>query len=400
MLDGYVHPDFYPVARALRWQVKRLPGGAAACVYYKGKPVVDIWGGEKDAAGHPWQKDTIATSFSTTKGVASTALHMCVDRGMLDYDDPVVRYWPEYGQNGKENTTIKHCLTHAAGLWNVRELVSRAEDLMDWDLVIRAMERAAPEHIPGEHHAYHALTYGHLVGEIVRRVTGTTVADFVQQEIAKPLGLDGLYLAVPKSELHRAAQLLWNKPNKQQVRQSRSVLKPKGPASVLLRRSKIRTAVQRIGQALLPAGMSEFDLSAPDALMASIPAANGNFTARSLARLYACLANGGELDGVRILSRKTLERATVIQTTRADRVISIPMYWRLGYHAVFTTKGQIAAGFGHLGFGGSGGFADPGRNFSVALTLNGWLENFLGNLRMPHVSGVAVGCIDKIEKRR
>ncbi|MCB0220426.1 MAG: beta-lactamase family protein [Chrysiogenetes bacterium] len=398
MLDGFVHPDFYPVARALRWQVQRLPGGCAATVYYKGKCVVDIWGGAKDSAGNPWQRDTIATSFSTTKGVASTALHMCVDRGLLDYDDPVTRYWPEYGQNGKERTTIAHCLTHAAGLYNVRALVSHAEDLKDWDLVTKAMEKAAPEHAPGEHHAYHALTYGHLIGELVRRVTGAPLSEFVQKEIAEPLGLDGLYLAVPESEVPRAAQLLWKKPNRQQVGQSRKALKsPRGLLKPLLRR--IGVSPKRIAEALLPVGMSEFDLSAPDVLMASIPAANGNFTARSLAKLYACLANGGEFEGVRLLSRKTLERATVIQTTRADRVIAIPMYWRLGYHAVNTTRGAVKTGFGHYGFGGSGGFADPARDLGVGMTLNGWLENPIGNLRLPHIAGVTMGCIQKIEKR-
>src|SRR5215472_15223407 len=209
VLHGTVHPDFWPVARALERQLRRGPrGGAAVCVYQDGEKVVDIWGGVKDSAGTPWQADTMSVSFSTTKGVTATALHILVDRGLLDYDDPVAKYWPEFASAGKERVTVRHLLCHQAGLYGIRAMIDDAARMRDWAYMTDVLARSAPAIPPGSASAYHGITYGWLVGELIQRVSGRPFAEFVQRELAQPLELDGLYVGAPAEPAARAAELL------------------------------------------------------------------------------------------------------------------------------------------------------------------------------------------------
>src|SRR5262245_29077499 len=187
-LHGSIRPDFWPVARALGRQLKG-GGGAAVCVYHRGEKVVDIWGGTKDASGTPWQADTMSVSFSTTKGVTATILHILVDRGMLDYDDPVAKYWPEFAAEGKGQVTIRHLLCHQAGLFDIRRMIDHAGRMREWDYMTDVLARSAPTIAPGSASAYHGLTYGWLVGEVIQRVTGRPFAEVVQRELAQPLEL-------------------------------------------------------------------------------------------------------------------------------------------------------------------------------------------------------------------
>ena len=171
MLHGYTHPDFAKVALVLRRILpKRGPGGGAVCVYHRGEKVVDLWGGTRDLAGTPWQEDTISISFSTTKGVASTLLHLYADRGLIDYDTPVAEYWPEFAEGGKDGITVRQLLCHEAGLYGIADMVEHGREMLDWELVTSRIAAAEPRHAPGLSHGYHALTYGWLVGEVVRRV--------------------------------------------------------------------------------------------------------------------------------------------------------------------------------------------------------------------------------------
>ena len=135
-LEGSVHPDFLPVAEALRRQVQRYPGGAAVCVYHQGECVVDIWGGVRSADGQAWQRDTMSPSFSTSKGVASTLVHIMVDRGLLDYDDRVSSFWPEFGRAGKKLITVRHVLAHQSGLYHIRQMIDHADRMLDWEYMI------------------------------------------------------------------------------------------------------------------------------------------------------------------------------------------------------------------------------------------------------------------------
>ena len=406
-LDGQLHPAFEGVARCLREQLESTPGGAAVCIYHRGRRVVDLWGGARDKDQRPWLEDTMSPSFSTTKGVASTLLHMMVDRGLLDYDDRVAKHWPEFGRAGKQEITVRHVMAHQSGLYHIRQMIDRAERMVDWEYMIEAIERAEPVHAPGARTGYHGLTFGYLVGEILQRATGVEFAKLVRQELAAPLGLDGLYIGAPPDELHRAADLIWPK---------RHVLAPVLPPRVTRRFMELtapalREGSRRLGlevdvasilDSLAPRGIGRFDFGADETLQASIPAANGLFTARSLAKIYAALAGGGEIDGVRLLSTRALRRATTRQRTTSGGLAVIPfdMRWRLGYHGVFTTIGSPSHAFGHFafghfGFGGSGAWADPSRDLAVALIVNSGIGTPFGDLRIARLSAAALRCADR-----
>jgi len=393
MTNGTCDPTFGAVADAFEQVLDGDAGGAAVCVYHRGSKVVDLWGGRRDPAGEPWEDDTLAVSFSTTKGVTATALHMCVDRGLVDYDDPVSKHWPAFAQNGKEAITVRHLLCHEAGLYDVASLLQSSEQLLDWDAMVAALERARPAHEPGTANAYHAVTFGYLVGEVVRRVSGLTITEFVRTQIAEPLGLDGCYVGLPRSELRRVSTLI-PPPGEDPMNLGRG--EGATPLAAMAESLGIEISLDVIAGALGAPHTMHVMLD-PESLLYPIPAANGCFTARSLARMYAALAAGGELDGVRLLSAETLARATEVQNTRPDKVIVFPLHWRLGYHLVFTSAGISERGFGHNGFGGSGAWADPDRGLAAALTLNTLGSAIQGDPRFMSIGGAAMGCADALE---
>jgi CubicO group peptidase (beta-lactamase class C family) len=406
-VNGFVHPDFIPVAQTLRSLLGQYLGGAAVCVYQHGACVVDLWGGYRDRFGSPWQRDTMSPSFSTTKGVASTVLHVLADRGLVDYDRCVADYWPEFAQAGKERITVRHVLAHQSGLHHIRRMVDRAERMLDWEYMIRAIERTAPAYEPGTRTGYHGLTYGYLVGEIVQRVTGRRFSELVRELIAEPLGLDGMYIGAPLEQLHRAAKLIWPEGGcfawgglgrlHWNGREAPELLEwPAWVLQGLFDLFGVRLDLASIADALMPRGISHFDFGAEETLSVAIPAANGLFTARSLARMYAALAGGGAIDGVRLLSPETLARATEVQSPAPGRlVIPFDMRWRLGYHGVLTTHGVPRRAFGHFGFGGSGAWADPRRDLAVALIVNSGLGTPFGDMRILRIGGAALACADE-----
>jgi len=411
-IDGWLHPDFLPVARSLRTQIRRYDGGAAVCVYHRGRCVVDLWGGVSDRAGTQWQQDTMAPSFSTTKGVASTLVHIMVDRGLLDYDARIATYWPEFGQLGKEDITLRQVMTHQSGLYHIRQMIDHADRMLDWDYMVKAIEQAEPIHPPGERTGYHGLTYGFLVGEVLQRVTGESFSNLVERDIAGPLGLDGMYVGAPDDVHDRAAELMWSS--------AADRLRRAPPTNAVARRigsiaslgnDFVRSALGLVGidfdlgsllDALAPRGISGFKFDSGDALRAAIPAGNGLFTARSLARMYAALSGGGELEGVRLISTDTLAKATERQKgTRSLAVLPFDMRWRLGYHGIITTRGFPRHAFGHFGFGGSGAWADPSRDLAVAMIVNCGMGTPFGDTRTARISGAALSsAINRTAPRR
>jgi CubicO group peptidase (beta-lactamase class C family) len=408
-LDGTLHPDFVEVADALRAQLRQYRGGAAVCVYHEGECVVDLWGGVRDRAGRAWDRHTLAPSFSTTKGVASTLIHIAADQGRLDYDDRVSKHWPEFAQEGKERITIRQVLAHQSGLYHIRQMIDHADRMLDWEHMIRAIEGTRPIHEPGARTGYHGLTYGFLVGEILRRVHGRPFSQLVQDEIATPLGLDGLYIGAPTEAIERTAELIW--PERSSVGARLAAAPESGPfargmgsavvaAQRLMRLARIQLDLESIWDALAPRGISSFDFGSQETLRAAIPAANGVFTARSLAKMYAALAGGGEIDGVRLLSRRTVARASAVQNPARIRVvIPFDMRWRLGYHGVATTRGVPRRAFGHFGFGGSGAWADPSRSLAVALIVNSGLGTPFGDLRIMRISGAVLESLQRRPRR-
>lgn len=396
MLQGYVHPDFGHVAEILTNQIPRnRPGGAALTVYHKGQCVVDIWGGTRNRDGDPWQADTLAMSFSTTKGVASTLLHILADEGLLNYDDPVSKHWPEFGQKAKQEITIRQLLCHEAGLYHIREMIEDAEQMMDWEYMVGALENARPIHTPGATNGYHALTFGWLIGEIIRRVTGKSFAQVLQEKITAPLMLDGLYVGLPENQMARRAELV-NSVGKGRTGLSvdrnvqRIVLK-----LVSQGLKTVKIDLDQTVSALVPKGAIYLDFNQKDFVAACLPAANGMFTSRSLAKLYAALANGGEIEGVRIISRRAVQNMMEIQNRTLGQVIPVPMHWRLGFHRVFALGANTSTCFGHFGFGGSGAWADPVRNLSVGLILNSGVGTPFGDTRIIQLSSAILRCAEK-----
>lgn len=246
-----------------------------------------------------------------------------------------------------------------------------------------------PAYEPGTRHGYHALTYGWLAGELIRRVSGRPVAVFVQEELARPLRLDGLYVGCPPGQRGRVAPLA---PMAAPLGR-RLGLRPGavmgGPIGRIPALLGLPVSPRRFVNALLPRGIEDV-LWCPEVMDAEIPAANGFFTARSLAKLYALLAHGGQAGGVRLLSPRTVQQIAVVHSRGPDLVLVLPMGWRLGYHSAFTTRRTVPGAFGHFGFGGSGGSADPRRDVALAMVCNRGSGTPIGDLRMAELGAAVV----------
>lgn len=384
---GVAEAPFWPVVRTFERQLESTGGGAAVCVYHEGRKVVDLWGGVRDEEDRPWQQDTMAMSFSTSKGITSTLIHILVDRGLIRYDDPIARHWPEFAQGGKGTISVRDLMTHRAGLSRLRPLLDHGRRMLDWDHMVRAMELAEAK--PTAHSAYHALTYGWLTGELIQRVTGKPLQEVIHDELAAPLGLDGLFIGSPPEAIARSAPLLGG-PGRSRPEWVRRILsEPTADALTLFHRA-IGSPIdmRHMLDALVPPGDADGLWNGRN-LDVPVPAANGLFTARSLARLYAAISEGGTLDGVKILSPKMIPKISKVHVETRDRVIPIKMGWRLGYHTAFTTRGSLDSAFGHFGFGGSGAWADPKRRLSVAMVNNRLGGTPFGDMRIASI-GTAV----------
>jgi|SoiMethySBSTD1v2_1073268.scaffolds.fasta_scaffold22053_4 CubicO group peptidase (beta-lactamase class C family) len=324
--------------------------GLQVAAYLDGKLVVDAWAGMADeATKKPVDGDTMFMLSSTTKGVTATCMHLCVEKHKLDYDMPIIKVWPEFGANGKEAATLRHALSHRTGV--PQTPVGYTPDwLPDWDKMCRGIAALKPMYPIGERTAYHSLNYGYINGEILRRVDGRSIGQFLQDEICKPLGINGLYLGVPDSELRRVA-VLTDAPPAPAEYDARMVGEPAGSyvAKVFNRR---------------------------DVQQASIPASGGIMSARGLARHYAMLANWGELGGVRILPESRVRAGIELQSFEWDEVYRVRVRRALGYRRGSDT-GPLASpeAFGHVGGGGSFGYADPSRRLGIGFAKNYFTYN-------------------------
>lgn len=321
--------------------------------YHNGKMVLNVWDGLADPAqGIPATEDTLYNVYSVTKAVAATALHIQAEKGLVDYDAPIAEYWPEFAQNGKATATVRHALTHRAGVPLMPEGVT--PELMcdsDWMAsAIAAMEPLAP---PGEKTLYQSMTFGWIIGEIVKRSDPTQrdLNSFVQDEIAKPLGLKDLWIGIPDSVADRVA-----------VMSNRNENDPPPPEATLYARS-MPYAVDLVPRVF----------GRPDVQRACVGGVGGIFNARDEARFWAMLAGGGELDGTRLLSEELVASFSNIRDNgdEPDPVmfgmpipISVGGYW-LGGHRVSSPRA-----IWHPGAGGSLGWADPEQNLAVAICHN------------------------------
>lgn len=386
-MDGFVHPDFGSVTEKMSELMSRRSarGGMAVAVYHRGELVVDAWTGTRNTAGDPWTADTMSMSFSTTKGVVATIVHRLADRGLVDYDAPVADYWPEFGAGQKQAITLRHLLTHQAALHDVRTLADSTDTLLDWDRMVRLLAEAEPAWEVGKRSGYHALTYGWLVGEVIRRVTGLTVNDALQHEIVQPLGIDGMFIGAPPTVRGDVAE---------QLIEPKALSRLRSLTEFLSRFERYEPMIN----ALIVDDL--LDVAATQRIHeGEIPAANGVFTARSLARMYAALATPDDFDPPPLVSAQTLREATRVQTTGDGRsgdtvgrdvTIGFNMRWRLGYHLVGTTRGVLPRAFGHFGFGGSGAWGDPDSGLAVAMVLNQVGGTPMGDTKILRLGGAAV----------
>ena len=397
MIGGFTHRDFDAVRGVLAKQLGHHRGGASITVIHQGTVVADLWGGVRDAHGAPWTADTLALSFSTTKGVASTLLHVLASQGRIDYDQRVAHYWPAFAQGGKQSITVRQLLSHQAALWNIRDLIDDAAQMRDWPGMVERMERAQPAHAPDGRTGYHGLTFGWLIGGLIEHVTRRPFARVLEDELTAPLGLDGCFVGAPAGALERRATLLGVRPSSGKPPSLRKRLGERALGVVWQSLHALAgTDPDAFKGALLPRGIKQFDWNSPETAAACMPAASGMFTSRSLARIYALLAEGGALDGERLLSPDVLTQASHVQTRVRDDVLMLRMGWRLGYHGV-RLGGRHA--FGHFGFGGSGAYCDPSRRLAVAMTLNSGVGTPLGDLRMLRLARAVVRAADEHRPR-
>jgi len=371
---GAYEPRFEPVAKLMRKQIKHYGGGAAAAVFLEGRPVVDIWAGRARKDGTPWRHDTMSICYSGTKGITSTAVHMLAADGLIDYEAPVADYWPEFGCNGKQQITVRQLLSHQAGLHRLVHLIDELPEILDWDLIVSRLAKAEPDFQPGTANAYQAITFGWLVGELIRRVSGLTVPEFIDRRIVQPLKLDGLYIGGADTQIDRLPDFV-GLPELQ-----RSGAEPLSIAYRVpfwVRSERMRDLCRR---GLTPRNAKAL-FSHPAFWKACLPALNGVATARSLAKMYAPLSMGGVLDGVRLVSEEVIRKASEVQTKRADRVVLYPLHWKLGYHRTDAFLLDVPEAFGHFGLGGAGGWANPEHKLSFAFLHSGFPLTVIGQTR-------------------
>jgi CubicO group peptidase (beta-lactamase class C family) len=357
--------------------------GAALAVMHDGRLVVDLWAGSADQARTlPWQRDTIVNVYSCTKAMAALCAHQLVERGRLDLDAPVADYWPEFAQAGKARLPVRWLLSHRAGLAAVREILPM-EALYDWSAMTAALAAEAPWWEPGTAHGYHAVTFGWLVGEVVRRIDGRSLGTYFRDEIARPLGLD-FHIGLADVEHDRVGELTdlgMGDPEELGA----EVL---GLAHVILADPTSLAARAFTNPPSMALGVNN-----PEWRRAEIPGANGHAGARDLARVYGALARGGDLDGVHVLDPASIARLSTEQSFGPDLVLQVVTRFGLGVMLPQERRdarfGPSPRAFGHPGAGGALGFADPDGKIGF-----GYTPNRLG----PHIllDPRAIGLIDAV----
>jgi CubicO group peptidase (beta-lactamase class C family) len=367
-IDGFCAPKFNTVLDTFENNfLERGELGASVCVTQNGTPVVDLWGGLACAETRaPWTRDTIALVYSSTKGAAAICVHRLAAKGLIDLDAPVAQYWPEFGQNGKEQITVNMVLSHQSGLVHWQKKL-KEDALTDWDYMIKACEEEEPFWMPGLRHGYHASSFGFLCGELVRRVTGKSIGAFFQDELVEPLGIE-FWIGLPARHDTRVATMVM----------------PGRPAE--WRPAPDVFAMSAAVPDSLPGLMFNNDggwarhQHSRAFRAAEIPSVNGYTHARGLAGLYAPLACGGKLDDFELVDRNTLARMGAVASAGYDEMLLIPTRFGLGFMKSFDNRCLEPAkrdslviseeAFGHAGFGGSIGLADPAAQMSFGYVMN------------------------------
>ena len=361
-VHGFAHDRFMAVRKLFEDNIAGGEDiGASFCATVNGETVVDLWGGYADPAKtRPWNKDTIVNVYSTTKTMTALTALMLADRGLIDFDAPVARYWPEFAANGKANIKVSHLMSHSAGLSGWKETITK-EDIYDWGKATSLLAAQAPFWEPGTAPGYHALTQGYLVGEVIRRVTGKSVGTVFREEIAKPLGAD-FWIGLPASEDDRVAELLAPPPGD---------AVGDGPAMSELTRNMATNPGIDVSETKTRAWRG-----------AEIPAAGGTGNARSIAQIHAILANDGVAQGRRFLSVAGVRKALEPQVEGTDLVMGVKAKFGLGFGlpgGLLPLPNPNAMFWG--GYGGSLAIIDMDAKLSMGYAMNRMLGTTTGDLR-------------------
>ncbi len=370
-IQGKCDPRFEGVYREFQRNfTERGEVGGSVNVTIEGETVVDLWGGTADQEkGTPWKEDTVCLVWSSTKGAVSLCAHILNSRKEIDLDLPVSKYWPEFGKNGKENITVKMLLNHQAGVPHIRKELKEGA-FYDWEYMVKALEEEEPFWKPGTRNGYHPLSFGWLVGEIIRRVTGQSVGTFFHKEVAKPLGLE-FWIGLPEEmEPHVAPMIAPPPPTQEEMMKSPFF-------QAMADKSSVPYLMTFNTGGYTKPGVCD----TREAHAAEIPAAGGITNARGLAGLYAPLACGGNLRGINLVDQDSIIRmSSVYSATGEDFTLLIPTRFTLGYMKAMDNRRQppgrqdslliSESAFGHNGYGGSIGFADPDEKMSFGYTMN------------------------------
>lgn len=337
--------------------------GASVAVVWNGEMVVDLWGGWVDKEhSAPWGRDTITNVWSSTKTQMALCALMLVDRGLLDLDAPVATYWPEFAANGKEKVLVRHLLSHTSGVSGWDQPIT-VEDLYDWEKSTAKLAAQAPWWEPGAHSGYHALNQGHLVGEVIRRITGKKLGQFFRDEVAGPLGLD-FHIGLAPSEFGRVSNVI-----------------PPPPIPIDMTAIDPNSIVVKT---FTGPGPSAEESWTPAWRQADIGAANGHGNARSLAWSQSAISNGGVVQGRRLLSQATIDNIFRVQADGTDPVLMVPVKFGIGYALPNESVPHLptdrrACFWG--GWGGSSVVNDLDLNLTVVYVMNNMLEGLVGDHR-------------------
>ena len=375
-ISGFVAPGFDAVRNCFISNFERDDHykeiGAGFSVYLSGECVVDLYGGFADKARtRPWRADTTANIWSATKGLAAIAVAVLVDRGLIDYGEKVGTYWPEYACKGKEDTTVSQVLSHQAGLPGFVGPIT-LEEFCNWPTVVSRLQSQEPMWDPGTKNSYHAMTFGFLAGEIIRRASGMGIGDFVRETVAIPLDAD-FYIGLPESEEPRVAEMV---PSPLELELDMTGVPPEALASITNPTMEPGLANRRLWRA------------------AEIPAGNGQATARSLSRVYGAIANKGVLDGRRLLGESAISEMNTVQTERVDISLGVAPFWRNGVSGnINNMYGPGENTFGHSGWGGAVGCADPDREIGIGYVVNQMGNEALGDERSVALINTLYDCL-------
>ncbi|MCU1357326.1 MAG: putative esterase [Acidimicrobiales bacterium] len=376
-IHGDCHADFEAVRTAFAANFDEgNEVGASVAVTLHGEPVVDLWAGDADANGTPWDRDSIVNVWSTTKTMSAICMLILADRGELDIEAPVADYWPEFKANGKERVTVGHVLGHTAGVpgWNP---AIAPTDIYDWDPTVANLAAQAPWWEPGTKSGYHAITQGFLEGEIVRRITGRTIGTFFREEVAEPLGAD-FHIGLPESEEPRVAHLF----------------APEAGISQLEGIDMESIAVR----ALVSCPLTGDEPNTREWRASEIPAAGGTGNARSVARVHSVIANGGKVDGVELLSPEGIDRIFVERCHDTDLVLGMKMRLGTGFglmnENIPLSPNPRSCFWG--GWGGSIAVIDIDAGISVAYVMNRMANGLVGDTRGAFIALAAVGAANAL----